>query len=62
LADYYLYLLDLSRRIVERVDLEGFMGDDEARDVAAAYPHYGGMELWQGNRLVETYDDPKSRV
>jgi hypothetical protein len=58
--DYYLYLLDRSRGIVGRVDLEGCSGDDHARDLAAATPHNGGIELWQGDRLVETFDDRKT--
>ena len=57
MADYYLYLLDRSGRIVRRIDLEGCTGDDDARDKAAAHPYHGGMELWQGDRLVQTYDD-----
>jgi hypothetical protein len=55
MADYYLYLLDGAGRIVRRVDLEGCAGDDHARDLAAASPHHGRMELWQGDRLVEIY-------
>ena len=59
MADYYLYLLDRAGRIVRRIDLEGCAGDDDARDNAAAYPHHGGKELWQGDRLVQTYDERK---
>jgi hypothetical protein len=56
-ADYYLYLLDRNGRIGRRVELQGCTDDDHARDVAAAYPHQGGMELWLKDRLVETYRD-----
>lgn len=55
MADYYLYLLDGSGRIVRRVDLEGCADDDHARDLAAAHPHHGGKELWQAARIVEVY-------
>lgn len=60
MADYYLYLLDRAGRIVRRVELHDCTSDDHARDVAAAYPHAAGMELWQGSRLVETFSDPKA--
>jgi hypothetical protein len=54
-ADYYLYLLDRNSRIARRIDLQACRDDDHARDIAAAYPHQAGMELWRGDRLVETY-------
>jgi hypothetical protein len=60
MADYYLYLLDRNGRIVRRIDLQGCASDDHARDLAAAHPHHGGMELWQGDRLVQTYSEPKT--
>ncbi len=61
MADYYLYLLDHNGRIVRRVDLQGCVDDDHARDVAAAHAHPTGMELWQGDRLVETFKGPKAQ-
>jgi hypothetical protein len=57
MAEYYLYLLDGSGGIVRRIHLEACLDDDHARDVAAGSPHLGGMELWQGDRLVQTYDE-----
>jgi hypothetical protein len=54
-TDYYLYLLDRNGRITRRIDLQGCRDDDHARDIAAAYPHAAGMELWRGDKLVETY-------
>jgi hypothetical protein len=56
-ADYYLYLLDGSGGIVRRIHLEACPDDNHARDIAAGSPHLGGMELWLGGRLVETYDE-----
>ena len=57
MVDYYLYLLDGGGGIVRRIHLEGCLDDHHARDVAAGSPHLGGMELWLGDRLVETYDE-----
>ena len=59
MTDYYLYLLDRSGRILRRIELQGCADDDHARDVAAAYPHQGGMELWLKDRLVETFGELK---
>ena len=56
-ADYNLHLLDRHGRIVRRVELPGCVDDDHARDVAAAYPHQGRMELWREERLVESFSD-----
>ena len=61
MADYYLYLLDKNGSIRHRLDLALCRDDDHARDVAAAYPHDHGMELWREGRLVETYDHPGRR-
>jgi hypothetical protein len=54
-ADYYLYLLDPKGSITKRVELIGCPGDDHARDLAAAHPHAGRMELWERSRLVERF-------
>ncbi len=59
-ADYYLYLLDQRGRITRRIDLPDCLSDDHARELAAAHPHPSGRELWQRDRLVESYDDLKS--
>lgn len=59
MADYYLYLLDRGGHVSKRVEL-ACRDDDHARDVAAAYPHPMAMELWQGDRLVETYAAPRA--
>lgn len=57
MAEYCLYLLDRRGRIARRIDLLECLDDEHARGIAVAYPHQAGMELWQGDRLVETYDD-----
>ncbi len=60
MAEYYLYLLDRRGSIAHRIDLLECLDDDHARGAAAAYPHQSGMELWQGDRLVQAYDDTKT--
>jgi hypothetical protein len=60
MADYFLYLLDRQGRIIRRIELRDCVDDARARDLAAAYRHQAGMELWQGGRLVETYSHPKT--
>ncbi len=57
MPSYYLYLFDRKGSISKRIDLV-CNDDDHARDVAAAHSHHLGMELWQGARLVETYNRP----
>ncbi len=58
MADYYLYLLDEKRHISRRIDLASCRDDEHARDVAAAYPHDHGMELWREGRLVQIFAAP----
>lgn len=56
MADYFLYLFDKAGHIAKRVDLTDCHDDDHARDVAAAHAHKLKMELWQRDRLVETFN------
>jgi hypothetical protein len=59
-AEYYLRLLDRRGRVARRIDLLECLDDEHARGVAVAYPHQARMELWQGERLVEAYDNRNS--
>jgi len=46
--------------VARRIDLLECLDDEHARGVAVAYPHQARMELWQGERLVEAYDNRNS--
>ncbi len=55
LADYRLYFLDPQNHIRRRVDLE-CRDDGHAIEMVADHAPHGGVELWQGARLVKRFE------
>ena len=55
MADYRLYFLDSENHIRRRMDLV-CRDDAHAIETVAEHAPRGGVELWQGARLVRRFD------
>ena len=58
-VDYRLYFIDANNHIRRRVDLE-CRDDAHAIEVVGEHAPEGGVELWQGARLVKRFDRRKT--
>jgi hypothetical protein len=58
MSDYRLYFLDENSHIRWSMEFE-CRDDAHAIEVVGAHASDGGIELWQGERLVKRFDAPR---